>query len=102
MGIRCLTGLTVWSTGWPWTTDLEATSRCGARRPIKGLALPVKFQDHKVLPCGGVGLPKGLNRSAFALTISHNSDLIYSPVARPPKRRDGMLGPHGAASELLT
>ena len=54
---------------------------------MKGLALPIKFQDHEVLPRGGVGFPKGLYRSAFALTINHNSYLIYSAIARLTQRR---------------
>lgn len=54
---------------------------------MKGLALPAKFQDHEVLPCGGVGLPQGLYRSAFALTIDHNSHLIYGAIAGFAKRR---------------
>lgn len=72
--------------------DFEAhnpriTSLCVARRRIKGLALPVKFQNYQVLPCGGVGFPKGLNRSAFAVAVDHERYLTYSAVVGFAKRR---------------
>jgi len=70
-----------------WITDPEATSPCVASVQMKGLALPIKLQDHEVLPCGRVGLPQGLYRSAFALTIDHNRYLIYSAMAGFAKRR---------------
>jgi len=39
------------------------------------------------LPCGGVGLPQGLYRSAFALTINHECYLIYCSVVGLSQRR---------------
>ena len=66
---------------------LAVVSWCLFRKQLRGLALPVEFQDNEVLPCGGVSLSQGLYRSAFALTINHKSHLIDGPMAGFAERR---------------
>ena len=61
-------------------TLAAVVSWCLFRKQLRGLALPVEFQDNEVLPCGGVSLSQGLYRSAFTLTVNHKSHLIDGPM----------------------